>query len=107
VFHDGGRPWRRSRFGDAWRSAREASGVDARFHDLRHYCASVLIDAGRSVKNVQEVLGHASATETLDVYAHLWPAEQDRTREAMRTALAKIAGSTRDGAAENGHLPGR
>ena len=54
-----------------------------------------------SVKQVQEVLGHASATETLDVYAHLWPADHDRTREAMRkaTSLAtvpEIAGSTRD-----------
>ena len=50
-----------------------------------------------SVKQVQEVLGHASATETLDVYAHLWPADHDRTREAMRkaTSLASVP-ETRD-----------
>jgi hypothetical protein len=29
---------------------------------------------------VQEVLGHASAVETLEVYAHLWPADHDRAR---------------------------
>jgi integrase len=107
VFHDRGRPWRRSRFEELWRAARLASGVEARFHELRHYCASLLIASGLSVKGVHAVLGHASATETLDVYAHLWPDEHDRTREAMRTGLARSAGSTRDALNEKSHLPGR
>jgi integrase len=95
LFHDAGRPWRRSRVGDAWRVARKVSGVEARFHDLRHFCASTLIDAGVSVKGVQAVLGHATAVETLEVYAHLWPADHDRTRDAMSSALGAFADSTR------------
>jgi integrase len=63
-----------------------------RFHDLRHYFASALISAGCSVKAVQMELGHKNATETLDIYAHLWPSDESRTREAIQDALA---GSTK------------
>jgi integrase len=59
-----------------------------RFHDLRHFYASALISGGCSVKAVQKALGHASATETLDTYAHLWPDDEDRTRAAIGAALA-------------------
>lgn len=36
---------------------------------------------------MQRRLGHASATETLDVYSHLWPDSEDRTREAVDSVL--------------------
>jgi len=49
-------------------------------HDLRHFYASVLIRAGRSVKTVSERLGHANAAMTLNVYAHLWPQDDDLDR---------------------------
>jgi integrase len=39
------------------------------------------------VKTVQARLGHASATETLDTYAHLWPDSEDRTRDAVDSIL--------------------
>ena len=39
------------------------------------------------MKTVQARLGHASAAETLDTYSHLWPDSDDRTREAVDTAL--------------------
>lgn len=53
------------------------------FHDLRHFYASVLIRAGLSVRVVADRLGHADASLTLNVYAHLWPDEEDRTRSAV------------------------
>jgi integrase len=53
------------------------------FHDLRHYYASLLIRHSESVKTVQHRLGHATAAETLDTYAHLWPDSEDRTRQAI------------------------
>ncbi len=57
-----GRPIRRSTMGDVWRAAREEVGTDSCGpHDLRHFYASLLIHAGRSVKAVQSVLGHAAA----------------------------------------------
>jgi integrase len=52
-------------------------------HDLRHFYASTLIRSGESVKVIQSRLGHASAKTTLDVYGHLFPDEQDRTRSAI------------------------
>lgn len=36
---------------------------------------------------MQARLGHASAAETLDTYSHLWPDSDDRTREAVDSAL--------------------
>jgi integrase len=53
------------------------------FHQLRHFYASVLIRAGESVKVVQKRLGHMSAQMTLDVYGHLWPDDDDQTRDAV------------------------
>jgi integrase len=58
-----------------------------RTHELRHFYASLLIRHGESVKTVQRRLGHATAAETLDTYAHLWPDSDDRTREAIDSVL--------------------
>lgn len=41
-----------------------------RLHDLRHSVASNLISAGMPIVDVQEWLGHANASTTLDVYSH-------------------------------------
>jgi integrase len=37
-----------------------------RFHDMRHFCASTLIEAGLHPKVIQEWLGHATIAETMD-----------------------------------------
>jgi integrase len=54
---------------------------------LRHFYASLLIDGGESVKVVQTRLGHATADETLNTYAHLWPDSEDRSRAAVDAGL--------------------
>ncbi|HUZ20795.1 MAG TPA: site-specific integrase [Acidimicrobiales bacterium] len=84
-----GDPIRRTRFSDEWRPAVKAAGAPAGtgFHALRHYYASLLIRHGESVKVVQARLGHASATETLDTYSHLWPDSEDQTRAAVDHVL--------------------
>jgi integrase len=46
-----------------------------------------LIRHGESVKVVQARLGHASASETLDTYSHLWPDSEDMTRTAVDDVL--------------------
>ena len=53
-----------------------------RFHDLRHYLASLLIAGGADVKVVQSRLRHASAKTTLDTYGHLWTGADESTRGA-------------------------
>ena len=38
-------------------------------HDLRHTCASLLLQGGADIKSVQDILGHADARTTLNFYA--------------------------------------
>jgi integrase len=58
-----------------------------RYHDLRHYFASLLIADGADVKTVQAGLRHASAKTILDTYAHIWPDRDESTRSAVGTVL--------------------
>jgi integrase len=52
--------------------AAERAGVPwARFHTLRHTCASLLAEAGAGPIRLQRWLGHHSAGFTLDTYGHL------------------------------------
>lgn len=64
--------------GQPYASAREHG-----MHALRHFYASVLLDAGESVRAVSEYLGHSDPALTLRVYAHLMPSSQERTRSAL------------------------
>nr|MBA2752202.1 site-specific integrase [Actinomycetota bacterium] len=86
-------PLRRNTVGSMWHRAAAKSGLPewATFHDLRHFYASLLIARGCSVKVVQRRLGHQSATETLDIYGHLWPDSDDETRNAVDHVLAGLA----------------
>jgi len=79
----------RATFNATWRKAVTAAGLPdgTGFHELRHYYASLLIASGASVKTVQARLGHKSAVETLNTYAHLWPDSEDQTRRAVDSAL--------------------
>lgn len=71
----------------SWDSARRRAGLpDLRVHDLRHSFASFLVNAGRSLYEVQELLGHAD-TRTTSRYAHLSP---DRLREAVQAVGAVV-----------------
>lgn len=79
-----GDPVDRDVMGRLWRTSRQAAGLPAAtMHDLRHFYASALIRAGLSVKVVSERLGHSNAAMTLNVYSHLWPDDEDRTRQAI------------------------
>ena len=55
---------------------------DTRFHDLRHSYAVASIRSGDDIKTVQENLGHATASFTLDVYGHV--TEQMKQESAAR-----------------------
>ena len=49
----------------------------------RHTAASLMIQAGYPPKMLQEIMGHASLTTTLDLYGHLYPGEMDRYADRL------------------------
>lgn len=75
-----------------WRRTCRAVGLpdSVRVYDLRHYHASTLLDAGMSIKDVQERLGHANATMTLDRYWH--SRTDDEARRQRRAAVTAAMG---------------
>jgi integrase len=97
-----GEPLIYRRWRTIWEGAARQAGVDFTAHGLRHFFASALISGGASVKQVQTVLGHSSAMVTLKTYAHLWPGDEDRTRDVMDAALGPLADSLRTGEAVDG-----
>ncbi len=58
-----------------------------RFHDLRHTHATLLLSQGVHPKVVQERLGHASVTMTLDTYSHVTPSLQAEAAVRLDAAL--------------------
>jgi integrase len=58
-----------------------------RFHDLRHTCATLLLRQGVHAKCVQELLGYADISLTLNVYSHVLPDMGDAAAGAMDEAL--------------------
>ena len=55
-------------------------------HELRQTAASLAIASGASVKSVQSMLGHASATLTLERYGHLYGDDLDVVVEQLDEA---------------------
>lgn len=91
VTNEAGRaagPWAIERAVRDVRRAIPGLPPEFRFHDLRHYFASLLIADGLDVKVVQARLRHASAKTTLDVYGHLWPDKDAASRAAVAAAIA-------------------
>jgi integrase len=64
-------------------------------HELRHTCASLAIAAGANVKVLQTLLGHKTATLTLDRYGHLFPDDLGRIADAFDVAAETTADALR------------
>ena len=74
-----------------WRAACKKAGLTdpyPRQHDLRHTHASWLIEAGCTLEQVQDQLGHESILTTRKVYGHLQPAMRQQLRAAASASLA-------------------
>jgi site-specific recombinase XerD len=79
-----------------WHPALKAAGIEPSratgMHALRHFYASVLLDAGVNIKALSEWLGHADPAFTLRVYTHLMPESQRRARRALDTLFGGLPG---------------
>lgn len=62
---------------------KKAELPDIRFHDLRHTSATLLLSMGEHPKVVQERLGHATISVTMNTYSHVLP-------DLQRDAAAKF-----------------
>jgi integrase len=60
-------------------------------HDLRHTAASFAVSAGANVKAVQKMLGHKSASMTLDVYAELFDDDLDGVAIALNNVVSLLS----------------
>lgn len=80
-----------------WRPVARELGIGwATPHTLRHTYATMAIQAGAVVKDVQTQLGHSSATITLDTYAAWWHTDLSTVAQAVeRAALGGPASPAR------------
>lgn len=71
--------------------AAEIGAPEARVHDLRHTFAVISLQNGDDVKTVQENLGHASASFTLDVYGHVSDRMKKERAARMENYICELA----------------
>jgi integrase len=89
-----GSPWKPNSFSTGYAAFALKIGLTGvRFHDLRHSHASQLLRQRVPVKTVQERLGHANATITLNTYAHVLAGDDqlavDNFERKLRSAIEK------------------
>ena len=73
-----------------YKPARKRAGLPpVRFHDLRHTCASILIEQGEHPKVISEQLGHASIAITMDRYGHLFDSARAKVSDSLERAWAE------------------
>lgn len=71
-------------------AAAKIGAPEARFHDLRHTYAATALQAGDDIKTVQENLGHATASFTLDVYGHVTDRMKKSSADRMQRFIQTI-----------------
>lgn len=65
------------------------SGIDFHMHMLRHTHATMLLQAGVSMKEVQERLGHSKLATTMEIYAHTTKESRKQTADIFDQLMAK------------------
>ena len=89
---DGSAPYMPDRLTDNFRNLAKRAGVQAHLHQLRHYSASVAIASGSDVRTVAGRLGHAHASTTLNIYAHVIEARDQQLASVLgRTVLGPLS----------------
>ena len=80
--------WRGDTVDSRWARTRRSAGVTGvRLHDLRHWQATQLLDAGVPVPTVAARLGHADGTTTMKIYAHRTVRGDEMAAEVVGAAL--------------------
>ena len=61
-----------------------------RYHDLRHSCASLLLEEGVGMKQIQEWLGHSTYNTTADIYSHLDFSAKKKVGNVINSIFAEL-----------------
>ncbi|MFK0142082.1 tyrosine-type recombinase/integrase [Streptomyces murinus] len=69
---------------------RYAAAPDDGMHALRHFYASVVLEAGGSIKALSTYLGHSDPGFTLRIYTHLLPSSEEKARAAVSSVFQRI-----------------
>ena len=85
--HYDGTPYRPDTVSHAWRKLAIKTGIKVRLHDARHTHASLMLKQGIHPKVVQERLGHATISTTLDTYSHVLPGLQEAAANSFDDIL--------------------
>jgi len=80
----------RNLYRDFKKILKRAGLPNIRFHDLRHTAATLMLEQGVHPKVVQERLGHADITMTLNTYSHVMPSMQESAAEKMDALLNMV-----------------
>ena len=85
-----GKPLDPDFFDSLFAKIKKTAGLkEIRFHDLRHFFASLLISQGFSPKYVCDQLGHSSIQMTFDTYGHLFPKAKEEASAKLEEAIRK------------------
>lgn len=83
VFPYNGEMWTERRFELEWNKYRKKYGIKCTPHAFRHCYATMLFEANINVKDAQELLGHAQASTTQDIYTHIRETQKSKVRESL------------------------
>ena len=79
----------------AWKRAKEAAGIECRFHDLRHTVVTRLLEKGQPFAVVAEIMGWSpgTAVRMAKRYGHIGPS----AKRAAMFALDGVVATTQQG----------
>ena len=91
---DGTTAWKPNRATKSFLRALDGAGIRRfRLHDLRHFMATELLEAGVALPVVSQRLDHQRKSATLDYYAHAVPSGDAHAAEVMRSIIDNARGA--------------
>lgn len=87
---DGGKtPLKHDVYNTMWERYAKETGIQCTAHQLRHSYATMLFECGIDVKDAQDLLGHATASMTQDIYTHIRDDHRKKTAQLLDKKLSK------------------
>lgn len=76
----------------AWKTAKKAAGVAARWHDLRHTCVTRLLESGQTLPMIASIMGWSASTTVrmAQRYGHISTDARRAAMEAMNAPRPKL-----------------